>query len=148
MQLVFQMEARDSSDEELTRAVMEEANVDPAQEGYIKENFKAVADNLKSDEMLMNLKDTAIPALQAYIDELDAIEINSEEVKALKDLTRQSVEKQYSAMKMVVTAIEDSNPEYLSQAQNLIDEAYETLDKYNDKLKTICSDQGIQLTME
>lgn len=47
MQLVFQMEARDSSDEELTRAVMEEANVDPAQEGYIKENFKAVADNLE-----------------------------------------------------------------------------------------------------
>ena len=120
------------------------ANRDKAIEVY----NKAVADNLKSDEMLMNLKDTAIPALQAYIDELDAIEINSEEVKALKDLTRQSVEKQYSAMKMVVTAIEDSNPEYLSQAQNLIDEAYETLDKYNDKLKTICSDQGIQLTME
>lgn len=109
---------------------------------------KAVADKLKSEEMMMNLKDSAMPALQSYINALDAIEAESDEVKTLKDLTRQSVEKQYSAMRMVVTAIEDSNPEYLNQAQNLIDEAYETLDKYNDELKNICSEQGIQLTID
>ena len=109
---------------------------------------KALADKLKSEEMLLNLKDSAMPALQSYINELDAIEIKSAEVKELKDLTRQSVEKQYSAMNMIVTAIEDSNPDYLSQAQNLIDEAYETLDKYNDRLKSICSEQGIQLTID
>ena len=108
---------------------------------------KAVAENLKSDEMMLNLKDSAMPALQNYINELNAIEVTSSEAKELKDLTRQSVEKQYNAMNMVVTAIEDSNPEYLTQAQNLIEEAYETVDKYNDRLKTICSEQGIQLTI-
>lgn len=47
MQLVFQMEARGSADEELTRAILEEAGADEAQTAYIKENFRAVADNIE-----------------------------------------------------------------------------------------------------
>ena len=53
MQLVFQMEARNSSDEELTTPVLEEKGTDKKQEEYIKENFKATADNLGEIDALI-----------------------------------------------------------------------------------------------
>ena len=53
MQLVFQMEARNSSDEELTTPVLEEKGTDKKQEEYIKENFKAIADNLGEIDALI-----------------------------------------------------------------------------------------------
>ena len=53
MQLVFQMEARNSSDEELTTPVLEEKGTDKKQEEFIKENFKAIADNLGEIDALI-----------------------------------------------------------------------------------------------
>ena len=46
MKVVFQMEARGTSDEELLSIVLDEAGTDAKQEKYIKENFRAIADNI------------------------------------------------------------------------------------------------------
>lgn len=46
MKVVFQMEARGTSDEELLTAVLEEAGTDKEQEKYIKDNFRAISDNI------------------------------------------------------------------------------------------------------
>ena len=47
---------------------------------------KAVADKLKSEEMMMNLKDSAMPALQSYINALDAIEVKIQLIDGLLTL--------------------------------------------------------------
>ncbi len=53
MQLVFQMEARNSSDRCLMKAVMDEAGLDDEQKGFVQDNFTAIAENIESiDDMI------------------------------------------------------------------------------------------------
>ena len=71
------------------------------------------------------------------------MEVATDEVKALKDSYLQSVQKEYEAMKMVVSAIDGENPDYLTQADTLISEAATLMSDYQSKLQTIADEQGI-----
>lgn len=90
-----------------------------------------------------SLQDNAIPTMEKCIQTISAMEVETEEVKALKDSYLQSVQKEYEAMKMVVSAIDGENPDYLTQADTLISEAATLMSDYQSKLQTIADEQGI-----
>lgn len=103
------------------------------------------SENMDLNAFLNDLNSTAIPGMEAYIEKLSAIEVSTEEVAALKDLYLQSSRKQYEAMRLVVSAIESENPEYLTQADTLIAESDSLLIQYESQLKILAVDNGITI---
>jgi 2-hydroxy-3-keto-5-methylthiopentenyl-1-phosphate phosphatase len=94
-------------------------------------------------ERVSILQDTAIPAMENCITTISNIEVATDEVKALKDSYLQSVQKECEAMKMVVSAIDGENADYLTQADSLIAEAATLRSDYQTKLQAIANEQGI-----
>lgn len=97
------------------------------------------------DKFLADLKNNALTDMETYIANLSAIEVSTDEVAALKDLYLQSSRKQYEAMKLVISAIEGENPEYLTQADGLIQESKSLLTQYESQLKILAVDNGITI---
>lgn len=89
------------------------------------------------------LQNTAIPTMEKCITTISGLETETDEVKALKDTYLQSVQKEYEAMKMVVSAIDGENADYLTQADTLISEAASLMNDYQTQLQTIANEQGI-----
>ena len=106
----------------------------------------AMAAAAEPSETLKKVKETCIPTMESYLNKLNALETTTPEVGELKELYRQSAQKQYDAMKMVVSAIEGENPDYLNQANTLITEAKTALSDYDAKLREICGANNITLT--
>ena len=100
-------------------------------------------DSVDPQKVLSSLKNTAIPKMEIYINALSAIETTTDEVTQLKDCYLRSAQKQYEAMKMVVSAIEGENSDYLMQADNLISEADKLLAEFDTKLADIVKANGM-----
>jgi len=92
-----------------------------------------------------NMNDSAIPSMETYISNLTAIEVDTDEVMALKNLCLQSAQKQHDAMKKVVLAVEEQNPEYLTEAETLITEAESSMIQYESELRLLAVDHGITI---
>ena len=90
-----------------------------------------------------SLEGTAIPTMENCITTISNIEVATDEVKALKDSYLQSVQKECEAMKMVASAIDGENADYLTQADTLIGEAATLMSDYQTKLQAIANEQGI-----
>ncbi len=108
-------------------------------------NEDFASSTVEPEKILADLRDTAIPQMETYINNLTAIEVTTPEVTEFKNLYLQSAQKQYEAMKMVVSAIEAENTDYLMQADNLISEADTLLMEFDTKLVTFASENGITL---
>lgn len=92
------------------------------------------------------LQDTAIPTLETAIVDLNAIEVATDEVKELKALYLQGLQQEFEAMKMVVSAIDSENLDYLTQADTMIKDADASMTSYKNKLNEIATQQGIVVT--
>ena len=101
------------------------------------------SDDVNIEQFSSDLQGTAIPAMETYITNLSNIEVKTDEVKALKDLYLQSAQKQLDAMNKVAAAINEQNPDYLTEADALIDESEDLILQYQTQLRTIAMDTGI-----
>lgn len=103
------------------------------------------AEDLDIQSFLNDLRGTAIPGMETYITNLSSVETNTEEVEELKSLYLQCAQKQCDAMKMVASAIEEENPEFLTQANTMIDEAFSLLTQYESQLRALTIDNDIEI---
>lgn len=97
------------------------------------------------EQFLADLEQTAIPSMESYIDKLNKIEVDSDEAETLKNLLVQSAGKQKDALTMVVSALKEENPEYLTQADSMIQDSIDYMEQYEAQLKSICKDYDITL---
>lgn len=95
--------------------------------------------------LVADLKNNAIPSMETYITNLNAIEVETTEVQEIKQLYLMGIQKQYEAMKMVVNAIESEIPDYLVQAEALIVEAQLYMKDYEAKVVEIASNNQITI---
>lgn len=95
-----------------------------------------------------DLKNNAIPSMETYISNLSAIEVETTEVQEIKQLYLMGVQKQYEAMKMVVNAIENEMPDYLTQAEALIVEAQIYMDDYEAKVAEVAANNQITINSD
>lgn len=123
---------------ELSTAKADHDNAIAIYNAYFAETGSQDLDTFKT-----SLQDTAIPEMENCITTISNIEVATDEVKALKDSYLQSVQKECEAMKMVVSAIDGENADYLTQADSLIAEAATLRSDYQTKLQTIANEQGI-----
>lgn len=96
-------------------------------------------------QYLANLNDTAIPDMETYVANVTAIETESEEVTNLKSLYLQSVQKECDAMKMIASAIEEDNVEFLTQAETMMKDAQSYMTQYQSQLKILAIDNDITI---
>ena len=100
-------------------------------------------ENVDLEQFSSDLQGTAIPDMQKYVDNLSAIEVTTDEVKNLKDLYLQSAQKQLDAMNKVASAINEENPDYLTEADQLIKESEDLILQYQTQLRTIAMEKDI-----
>lgn len=108
-------------------------------------NTYFTAEDIDLQSFLGELQETAIPYMEIYIVNLTAVETQTDEVAALKDLYLQCAQKQCDAMKMVASAIEEENPEFLTQAEAMITEATSYLNQYESELRLLAIDNDITI---
>ncbi len=108
-------------------------------------NTYFTAEDIDLQNFLGQLQDEAIPYMETYIANLTAIETQTDEVAALKDLYLQCAQKQCDAMKMVASAIEEENPEFLTQAETMIADAASYLNQYESELRLLAIDNDITI---
>lgn len=94
---------------------------------------------------LNDMETTAIPSMKTYMDELDAIETATDEVKDLKDLYSLSCQLQYDAMNKVVLAIKEENSDYLTDASVMITQSETYLAQYEQELKALAAENDITI---
>lgn len=102
-------------------------------------------EDLDIQSFLSDLRGTAIPDMETYTANLSAVETKTEEVAELKNLYLQCAQKQCDAMKMVASAIEEENPEFLTQANTMIDEAFGLLVQYESQLRALAIENDIDI---
>lgn len=124
--------------EELPTAKADHDNAIAIYNAYFAEGSDQDLDTFKA-----SLQDSAIPKMENCIQTINGIEVATDEVRDLKNVYLQSVQKEYEAMKMVVSAIDGQNADYLTQADSLISEARTLMSDYQLKLQTIAGEQGI-----
>lgn len=98
--------------------------------------------------LVADLKNNAIPNMETYIADLNAIEVETAEVEEVKQLYLMGAQKQFEAMKMVVNAIENEMPDYLVQAEALIVEAQTYMSDYEAKVVEIAAANNITINSE
>ncbi len=108
-------------------------------------NSYFTGEDVDIQQYLKDLQDTAIPDMETYITNVTAIETSTDEVAGLKDLYLQSVQKECDAMKMVASAIEEDNVEFLTQADTMMGEATSFMTQYQSQLKVLAIDNDITI---
>lgn len=101
--------------------------------------------NMDTDTFLQELTTSAMPDMQTFIDKLEDVDIDTAEVEELRGLYVSSAQKQYDAMELVTKAIQEENPDYLTQADLLIAEAENLLSQYESQLKLLCIDYDVEI---
>lgn len=101
------------------------------------------SEDVNLEQFSSDLQGTAIPSMETYITNLTNIEVSTDEVKALKDLYLQSAQKQLDAMNKVSAAISEQNPDYLEEADALIEESENLILQYQTQLRTLAMDMGV-----
>ncbi len=99
--------------------------------------------DVDKEAFLSDLKNNAIPGMETFITNLQAVEVSTPEVQALKNTYLLATQKQHEAMKMVVLAIEGNTPEYLTQADALIVESQTYMSQYETDLANLATANGI-----
>lgn len=115
---------------------------DTAIESY---NSYFVEENVNVSEFLTELEVAAIPNMESFVSGLEKVQVDTPEVQELKDMYLESANMQLEAMKMVVTAIKEENPDYLAEADILISDAGEIMIQYESKLKLLCIDYDVDI---
>ncbi len=110
-------------------------------------NQNFAGESTDTTKLLADLNDTAIPSMERFIENLSAVETKSEEVQTLKDLYLACATKEYQAMKLVASAIEGENADYLTQADSMISEANDQLAAYKAKLSEIAAQNNITIKL-
>ena len=98
-----------------------------------------------SQELLDAMNDTIIPSYQTYIDQLNAITPETEEVQAVKQVCVDGANKQYEALNKVVEAIEACDTNMLAEADTLIAESESIFSDYENQLSTLAAEHEISL---
>lgn len=102
-------------------------------------------ENMDPEQFYSDLSETAIPKIETYIENLKAIEVETEEVAALKELYLQGSQKQYEAMQLVALSLSEENPDYLVDANARISESKSYFIQYESQLKILAIDNGIEI---
>lgn len=115
------------------------------QEAINSYNSYVNASEPDSQKLLTALEDTIIPTYARYLDAVNALTPETEEVTALKQVCAEGANKQYAALEKVKEAIEACDSDLLAEADALIQESVELFENYETQLNTLAAEHEVTL---
>ena len=109
-------------------------------------NAKVSGEDADSQQLLTALNDTIIPKYQEYLDALDAVAPETEEVQAVKAVCVDGASKQMEALQKVAEAITDCDTDMLNDADDLIAESETIFADYESQVQALADEHEITLT--
>lgn len=115
-------------------------------ESKVVDGYDSVSgDNYTDDITVYNkLIDEVIPNSLKLIDKAEAIEIKTEDVRAVHELYVAAVNTQNSAFTTIVAAIEAQDYDKISAANDKLSEARKGMRDYQAKLKELADEHGVE----
>lgn len=98
-----------------------------------------------TDALLKDLTDNLLPNYKTFLDDVQAIEVKTDEVKALKDQYYDAMNAQYEAMQKVEAAVKDKNKDIQTEAQKLLSDAQSKYTAYNDAVYALAQKENVTL---
>lgn len=122
-----------------------------AKEAEIMNKFNsyfAEGSTIDADALLKDLSENIIPQYKAFLDEVQAIEVTTDDIKALKDKYITAMTNQYDALTKMETAMKDKNKDVQAEAEKLLEDAHTNYAAYCDAVSDIAKRENITLKGE
>jgi prophage DNA circulation protein len=98
-----------------------------------------------SQELLTALNSSVIPTYESYLEQLNTVAPETEEVQNVKAICVEGANKQLEALNKVVEAIQACDTGMLTEADTLIAESESIFSEYENALSVLASDHEISL---
>jgi hypothetical protein len=107
----------------------------------------ATGANYTSDQELYDtLNFEVIPTYQEFATKLEAIKVETEEVREIHEGYIEAVNLQYNAFVKIVTALEELDPEKIEEANSMLDEARSLLRDFKYNIEQLAKEHDVRLT--
>ena len=102
--------------------------------------------NLETDaEMIDSLKNVIIPNIEEQLAMLDAIELTTDEVIAIKEKYKTMLEKYKEGYSAMLTALEVADITALENSLTLVEDGLTALEAYNKALEDLAAEKGMTI---
>lgn len=102
--------------------------------------------NLETDaEMIDSLKNIIIPNIDEQLSMLDAIELTTDEVIAIKEKYKTMLEKYKEGYSAMLTALEVADITALENSLTLVEDGLTALEAYNKALEDLAAEKGMTI---
>lgn len=112
--------------------------------------FESVAGtNFTNDQALYDaLQNEVIPNYEKFLNELNSVDIETEELKELHDLYIEGANTQMEAFLLIVTALEKQDQSLIEEANKLLEKGKKQITDYNNKIRQLAKDHNVTLEEE
>jgi hypothetical protein len=137
----------DPVQDELLDYVNEEMPALGDKEGEIVGKYADVTGlNYTDDATLYNaLKEEIIPEYNVFIKDLEAVEIDSDELRKIHEDYIEATNIQASAFLLIVTAIENQDSGMINEANEKLNTARKMMRDYNNEVKKLAKEHDVKL---
>ncbi len=103
-------------------------------------------DSFEDDkDIIASLKNTVLPNINDSLDLLSKIELNTEEVKAIKEKYKKVLETYKIGFQSMMTTAEAGDIDGIEAATEKIDEGVKLLDDYNKALEALAKEKDMEI---
>ena len=111
-------------------------------------SYFAEGATIDTDTLLKDLTDNIIPKYKAFLDSVQAIELKTDEVKALRDQYYDAMNTQYEAIQKVQAAVKNKDKDVQNEAKKLLSSAQSKYTAYNDAVYALAQKENVTLNGE
>ncbi|MDR7078537.1 Tfp pilus assembly protein PilP [Neobacillus niacini] len=102
--------------------------------------------NYTDDQTMHNALVTAvIPTYTKLLNELESVNIETDELKEIHAIYLSGVQKQFSAFEKIIEAIEKQDSNIIDEANKLLEEGRLQIEDYNDKLDALAEENNVEI---
>lgn len=118
-----------------------------SEQEILTEYESVTGENYTDDETTYyTLEESIIPKYQVFIDKIEAIQPETEEVRELHEDYIQASNNQYNAMLKIMSALENQDYSEVSEANQMLTESRAAMRQYNNDLYALAKEHGIKIT--
>lgn len=107
---------------------------------------KATGENYTDDQTLYNeLTNVIIPTYKEFVEQLEEVKVESDELKELHEMYVEAANTQYNAFLKIVDAIEKGDTGIISEANEMLSEARNQLRTYQSELEKLAKEHDVEI---
>ncbi|WP_342429438.1 hypothetical protein [Neobacillus sp. FSL H8-0543] len=102
--------------------------------------------NYQDDQTLYDaLVNEIIPDYTKFIDELESVDIETEELREVHEIYLSGAEQQFNGFVKIVEAIDNQDASMIDEANLMLDEGRENINEYLDKLNALAKEHDVEI---